>query len=116
MPIYYHIAKRRHVPSILTRGLVPGFRRGISPSYAPKRKQVYLTNDVRYVAEEQAGHAWCRRHKPVVFAVELAPEELTPVQYHGGGTYTISGFEFTTARLPASRLHLLGTLENLLAG
>ncbi len=115
MAVYYHITKRKNLVNILSQGLFPGARRGISPSYAPKRTQVYLTNDVRYVAEEQAGQAWCRRYDPVVLAVEIEEENMAPVRYNGPGTYTISGFEFTCDAIHPKQLRLAGSLREFLA-
>lgn len=95
MGIYYHITKSKWVPSIMSKGIRPGYRRGLNVS-GRKCKKVYLTNDVGRIVSHQCGEKYVRDNDLVVLVVEIPDSSLEPVHYRDGMTYTISDFEFTS--------------------
>lgn len=103
---YYHITKFKHINSIIAKGIIPGYRRGlcINPG---KLKHVYITTDVKRILTTQAGTAWLKRNKIAVFEVDITGLTLEPVKYRDGATYTISDFEFMTDKIEPERLPVL---------
>jgi hypothetical protein len=101
----YHISKRIHTNSILTKGLIPAYRKGLT--VAKKQEKVFLTNDVERILKTQAGEKWCKRWDPVVFEVDVTDLNVSPVKYIYNRTYTLSDFEFEAGRIEPSRLKLV---------
>ena len=97
--VLYHITPRRHLPSIMVNGLIPGHRRGLTVASAKRQDKVYLTNNPDYIMKTQAGDEWLRRNDVVILAVDVSEIDIKPVEYRYGATYTISDFEFTTDRV-----------------
>ena len=91
----YHITKEGNLESILQRGILIGkqsHRKGIAV-HGPLG-QIYLTNDIDRILKTQAGEAWCKRWKPIVFEIDVSKIKYEPVKYHSGGTYVLSDFEY----------------------
>lgn len=115
-PKLYHITKENNIESIQEQGLIPGYRAGITVKVARDRRgkfmDVFLTNDVDRILKTQAGEAWCKRWKPVVFEVDLAGMKVEPKQYRYGATYTISDFEFLVrSKISPQRIKLIGNVN-----
>lgn len=101
--ILYHITKRKHIMSILRYGLKPAFRRGINCSDI-KCDMVFLTNDVDYIAREQCGYKWIKKHDSVVLHVDVTDLYIVPQKYSDGMTYTLSNIEFVTDNISPERI------------
>lgn len=117
MSTYYHLTKAQHVPRILTEGLRPGHRVGLTVNVKRKVGKNFICptlDDLLRVAVEHAGMKWMKRWDPVVLAVEVDDDEVEPVRYYSGGTYTISNFEYTCDKVPPQRIRYKGTVEEVL--
>ena len=117
----YHICPRASLPSILIHGILPACAIG---GYTPRSgmnisgsvmDRVCVTNDPRLIVLEQCGLSWTVRNDAVVLIVDL-PQAPDPVQYHGGGTYTVSNLEFTLAHVPADQIVATVEIKNYING
>lgn len=102
----FHITPERHLDSILKKGIIAGFRKGLTTSRQPKWKTVFLTNNIDRILKDQAGETWSRRHKPIVLEVDIEDLKIEPKKYFGGGTYTISDFEFECKYVPPKKIKI----------
>ena len=109
--ILYHITKRKHIPSIQVKGIIPGFRRGLFTGKI-KLKKVYLTNNVQYVINNQAGQKWCDRWDPIVLEIDIETAESLKIRC--SGTYTLSLFEFVTDKIKPEQIKRIRKLKDIL--
>ncbi len=63
--ILYHITKEKWIPSIMSKGLIPGYRRGLKVC-GSKCKTVFLTNDLNKIIDWQCGQEYVNKNKLVV--------------------------------------------------
>jgi hypothetical protein len=70
---YYHITKSKNLNSILIRGIVPGFCKGITTDFYRNDKEiknfVFLTNNPKYILENQCGKEWCKKHRLILLEI-----------------------------------------------
>ena len=70
----YHVTPGRNRVSIVTKGLVPRFGRGLTRG---KRLEcVWLTDDPLHILDTQAGADWMKVYNPVVVTVDASGLEL----------------------------------------
>lgn len=93
----YHITKRKYLPSILSKGILPDFKDGITVSGRDKHNCVFLTNDPLDIIYNQAGIKWCEKHDVIVLEINIDQNNFEPHKYYCGGTYTLSDYEFVTS-------------------
>ena len=61
MSFLYHITKKKHLKRILKEGLLPGIksrRVGLSINKKCKWDRIFLTDNVKYIINNQAGKDW----------------------------------------------------------
>jgi len=102
----YHITAKKNVDSILSKGLIPNFQRGLSrrQDYAPC---VWLTDDTDYILETQAGDLWREENDPVV--LEIDADGLDVKQYmceFADGLRPIKHEYYITSRIDSARIKL----------
>lgn len=73
----FHITPATNLQSILNKGLLPGYRKGLTTQQ--EHSAVWLTDDVEYVLYKQAGMHWIKKYKPIVFEIDTI--ELVVEQY-----------------------------------
>lgn len=90
MNVMWHITRRKNYESILLKGLIPGFRAGITTSWGRKdrdiKNYVFLTDNPRYILDRHCGPEWCTRHTPLVLEVNV---ENLPHVFRGVSEYTV---------------------------
>lgn len=101
--ILYHITPKKNIDSILEHGILPNYGNGLTCGKRTHDK-VFLTNDVLRIITTQAGELWVKHNEPVIFEIELDESEFKPLEYHSGGTYTLSDFEFTTDKVRPNQI------------
>lgn len=72
---YYHITKPEYVFSILTQGLIPNYKHGLTGG-GPRKDivSVWLTDNPQYIIDTQAGDSWPYR----VLLVDCTGLEIKP--------------------------------------
>lgn len=101
--ILYHITKKKHIPSILIKGLIPAYRKGLKVC-GDKCKHVYLTNNINKIIYEQCGESYFKKHECVILEIDINDIKIEHVKYINNGTYTISDFEFITDKITPDRI------------
>lgn len=99
----YHITKRKHLPSILIHGIIPGKRKGIFVQ-SKKLKHVYITNNIEKILYTHCGEKYFKKHDLVILHINMEGLEYKPVKYIDGMTYTISDYEFICNKIEKERI------------
>jgi len=90
--ILYHITKIENIDSILEKGILPNYKRGIT-HWSIKQNYVFLTNNVDKIIKEQIGLCWGKE----IVIIEVDIFKYEPYLYKS--TNKISDFEFITDRV-----------------
>lgn len=101
--ILYHITKKKWLTSILTNGLIPGYRRGLRVN-GKKCNTIFLTNDIEKIVNFQCGMDYVNKHELVVLHINTKDLKVEPTKYLGCATYTISDFEFETSKIEVDKI------------
>jgi len=107
----YHITKEENLDSILTEGLIPLKVKGLTVSSHrdhPDWNYVFLTNSVEYIIKTQVNSFYVEQFKPIIFEIDIEGLDVSPVKYKGGGTYSLSNFEFITNKIEVERIKYIG--------
>lgn len=101
----YHITPKRNVHSIKQKGIIPAANNeGITTKYGKQHDQVFLTNDVERILSTQCGSDWLEHNPVAILVIDTEGLVVKPHEYHGGGTYSISDFEYTTGKITPDRI------------
>jgi len=101
----YHITPIRNINNIQQEGIIPAANNsGITTSYGKKHNTVFLTNDVERILVTQCGSDWLEHNPVAILVIDIEGLDIKPHEYHGGGTYTISDFEYTTGTITPDRI------------
>lgn len=71
MSVLYHVTPQAYLQSILTEGLIPGKKIGLS-KYTDQTHLVWLTDDYEYILKTQAGSKWIEENNPCILIVDVA--------------------------------------------
>lgn len=85
----YHLTKPENLPTILTAGLIPDYKRGIG---RVKYGYVFLTNDVERIIETQLGRNYWRE----ATILHIETDNVKPFLYTSTGISIPSDYEFIT--------------------
>jgi len=85
--ILYHITKIENIDSILEKGILPNYKRGIT-HWSIKQDYVFLTNNVDKIIKEQIGLCWGKE----IVIIELDIISSQPIFYKATGRF--SDYEF----------------------
>lgn len=89
----YHITKPEYVFSILTKGLIPNYKHGMTGG-GPRKdfKRIWLTDNPNYIIERQVGDSWPYK----VLSVDCTDLEIEPykVYFDTGPDGRIVRYEF----------------------
>lgn len=108
--ILYHITKKKYISSILIKGLIPAYRKGIKVC-GDRCKYVYLTNNINKIIYEQCGINYCKKHDLIIIEINCENLIINPKKYISNGTYTISTFEFITNKITPDRILKISDLK-----
>jgi hypothetical protein len=92
--ILYHITKAENIESIMEKGILPSFKKGITTG-STKHTQVFLTNDINKVIETQIGDSW--QNEIAILKVEV--DNIKPHKYYCFEPPRDSDFEFVTNKV-----------------
>lgn len=73
----FHLTPQKNLESILIHGLCPFFKSGLSRKqdhFRLKRELgniVWLTNDPKYIIENQAGHPWAKKNNLQILTINI---------------------------------------------
>lgn len=95
----YHITKKKHIESILKKGILPDYRSGITSFKHKKHKLVFLTNDILLISLTQCGIDYCKKYELVALEINTINLNIEPHKYSSYGTYTLSDFEYVTTNI-----------------
>ena len=71
----YHITPRKNLESIVEKGLIPGYHRGLGKGCGV----IFLTDNPKYILETQAGPNWISQFDLVILEIDI--EECTIKPY-----------------------------------
>ena len=89
----YHITKAKYVTSILKKGILPGYEKGISCN--TKQTKVFLTNDVERILRTQTGNNWEKE----LAIIEVDNVNYKPHEYTSHKPSKFSDFEFVVDKI-----------------
>lgn len=78
----YHITPGERVDSILSNGIIPGYKKGLNCRLPERKPYVWLTDNPNYILEKQAGETWVELNHPKVIRVECADLDVRYFSKH----------------------------------
>jgi len=94
--ILYHITKVENIESIMEKGILPNYKKGITCGDV-KHTQVFLTNNINKVIETQIGDSW--ENEIAILEVEVEVDNIKPHKYYCFEPPRDSDFEFVTNKV-----------------
>lgn len=84
MKYLYHITEKHNLESILRRGLIKNFKRGMNkgPIDRQDMKVVFLTNDPIKIAVDQGGYSIVNNKDIVIFKIDISKHNIKPYVYN----------------------------------
>lgn len=89
----FHITPSKNLTSILTHGIIPNYRKGLTCSEL-KLSCVWLTNCPALILTEQAGSNWVQKQQPVIIEIDCTGLQVLPAEYNWCEPPMFSRFEF----------------------
>ena len=78
----FHITAKKNLSSILEKGLIPGYTKGLTCG-DDARPVVWLTDNPRYILDVQCGSKWIKKNKPVIIEVDCDGLDIKQrISYH----------------------------------
>lgn len=96
---FFHITRLRNIESILSLGIIPDYRKGLTLKREPWKK-VFVTNDPERIIRTQGGKAW----EKGIAVIEVEIDACEPHRYSAREPHTLSDFEFTTDKIPPENI------------
>lgn len=78
----FHITRGDRVDSILSNGIIPGYKNGLNYGYPERKPYVWLTDNPDYILEKQAGKTWIESNNPKVIRVDCADLDIRYFRQH----------------------------------
>lgn len=102
--ILYHITPSKNLSSIMEKGLVPAFGKGLYCLEGERRPVVWLTDNPEYILAKQAGEEWIANHKPIVLKVNCDKLDVKQYMSYVTGIPTIAPHEYYVEHTVKQRL------------
>lgn len=88
----FHITPLRNLQSILKKGLMPGYTKGLGCRLSEEnRARIWLTDDPEFILQTQAGDSWIRRNSPVILSINCTSlDVISYISYYTHMSNTIN--------------------------
>jgi RNA:NAD 2'-phosphotransferase (TPT1/KptA family) len=78
----FHITAEKNLSSILKKGLIPRYTKGLTCGNDAK-PVVWLTDNPQYILDVQCGTGWVKENKPVIIEVDCDGLDIKQrISYH----------------------------------
>jgi hypothetical protein len=78
----FHITAEKNLSSILEKGLIPRYTKGLTCG-GDAKLVVWLTDNPRYILDVQCGSKWIEENKPIIIEVDCNGLDIKQrISYH----------------------------------